>query len=585
MSPSKKRLLINEIKLKTMSRSIILLGLFAAISTGLYAQQGDTLSKQVTVTRSFEGAIPDATKYPFTPDAEDISVEPDQMEYSISPTVASYDRELSPLAWQESAISRDFDERLISAKAALGLPMQSLLDLYYGVRLPSNLVVGAAFNHYGYYGKLTNLADVKESAGMNQNRLSAFGNYSGKVDASLRLGYGYNSYNRYGYLSPTSTRVMSTPLDETLEQHYNMFDVNFALSLPKKSNGIQASVAVDMQTARDITGMGDIATSLTFDGEIPFGDESRSSVVASIGVNNVTRNDKFDDTFSDDNSAVVGIAYEHRGQKVDMSIGVEYVQAWSGISSFYHDNAYLIPAFDFQFIGFGESFIPYITLESDYVVNSISNLSKLNPYIYGTLAAPASLQSYLSLGVKGSSKSRIAYNIYIGMQAIENQIHFINSGYGNTFDIAWEDAGAFTAGLQLDYDISSSFAIGGKWNFVNYEEVSVVNGDYLSGLSAVPSHTGQIALKYRSHLPYSIALEADFVGNRSCVERVVAQQDGYFVREIGAKTDISLVGDYVYDRNFTFFAQLNNIFNQELYQYNLYRGIGFNVMVGAKVNF
>lgn len=565
-----------------MIKRIVTLSLL--LISQLYSYGQESLDKQVTVTRSFDHTLSSATKSSFIPLEENISVDAAELEYTITPTPIEYSLTTTKLAWDDVDLTKVESSSLFSARAALGMPIQSLLDGYYGCALPYNLTAGVELNHYGYYGKLTNDADIKESAGNTTNHLGAHLNYrKSKLNGSIGMGYDYNSYNKYGYISD--------PVDGDLaKERYNIFNVNMSLGTISEdySDGVYGRLSLDLTKGSNISKDGDTKTKIS--GNIGLPISSVGAIDLALGFTNLARNDSFhDQTYQ---NIDITPTYSYVNKRMKLRLGIKYLATTYGDDQDIYDQkrTHILPVANLEFITGGNSFVPYLKVDADYQINSLVEMSYLNPYLLEATPIPTTINQDMSLGMKGSVGTLFQYNGYFGVDMVKNMVMYANVEDGASFLPYWCDNSSFKVGVELSARVTKAITIFGSWHYNDYgnkigKAPSIFGEELQSEIYGVAQHRAEIAAKYSYEDLFDITIKGNIVGERTFIEYLDIYSGTASYNQVGAKADISILGTYHYDDRWSLFAELRNLANQKLYEYNLYRGLGFNGLLGVAYKF
>lgn len=555
--------------------------LFACVLS--YGQE--SLDKQVTVTRSFDHTLSSATKSSFMPLEESISVSSAELDYSITPTPIEYSLTTTKLAWDDIDLSRETSKSIFSARAAMGFPMQTLLDGYYGNTLPYNLTAGLLVNHYGYYGKLINDADIKESAGNSTNHLGAFLNYNkSKFEASVKLGYDHNSYKKYGYL------YREQPIDGEGKERYNIFNLNISAGTPldSYSDGVYGGVAFDLTTGSNIAKAADTKTDIS--GRVGVSIGNAGAIDLGLGFTSLARSDNFYD--QNYQNLDITPTYSFVSKLMKLRVGIKYLASLYGDDQelFDQKKRHILPVANLELITGKSAFVPYLKVDAQSQINSLAQMSYLNPYLQEATPLPTTINQDMSLGIKGSIGSFFQYNGYFGMDMVKNMVMYANVGDGSSFTPYWCDNSSFKVGAELSARVAKVVTIYGSWHYNDYgnkigKAPSIFGEELQSDIYGVAQHRASLSATYSHNDLFEVTLSGDIVGKRTFIEYLDYYQGVASYNEVGTKCNISILGTYHYDQRWSIFAELRNLANEKLYEYNLYRGLGFNGLIGVAFKF
>ena len=238
-------------------------------------------------------------------------------------------------------------------------------------------------------------------------------------------------------------------------------------------------------------------------------------------------------------------------------------------------------------------------------VNSYSSLLRKNRWIAPIIDMRASSVPLITkAGLKGVANDHISYDVYAGFAIRKGMLQYVEyeqlmnnayypqgsalaTDYSNSiFNALYSNHHEFMLGGQVDYK-SDRFKAGLQFNFSEYTKgkkysdmqnmsngtVSWINKEKPSGYAPFELNTYAeynireriyfgATIYYRSETPY-------ILGNMS-----KSGSTGYTLSFTGHKissfVDAGIYGQYVINKHFTAFAQLNNLFNSNVQYYGMY---------------
>jgi len=253
-------------------------------------------------------------------------------------------------------------------------------------------------------------------------------------------------------------------------------------------------------------------------------------------------------------------------------------------------------------------------------VNSYSSMLRKNRWIAPIIDMRASSVPLIAkAGLKGMANDKISYDIYAGYAARKGMLQYVEyeqlmnnahypvgstqaTDYSNSiFNALYSNHSEFMIGGQADYK-SERVKAGLQFNFSEYTKgkkysdmQNMVNGTVSWINKEKPS--GYAPLELNTYAEYNFR-ERIYVGatvyyraaTPYILGRMSADGNGkYTLNFTGAKIsdfiDAGVYGQYVINKHFTAFAQLNNLFNSNVQYYGMYIEKTISGGVGVLVKF
>lgn len=573
----------------------------------LAAGQESVVSQNVTVIKDFTPEIRKASKLSFRPQQEPPAViDFSNINYNVLYRSEPYSPVINPLSmptYERSTYNTLYNGY---ANLMIGAPIQSRASLYYTTGIRRDLIMGAGFNNRGYYNKLKNDYGDRVSALDMSNDLSVMLQY--RID-NLEIDFDalvkHHLFNRYGYAKPFGsdfTEEQHAAATESMKQYFLRGYANVMIGMPEnnrtlfngKFKGFYSFISDKYGYSEQITHAGlSASTRLLNDKHRFFLDMeymillTNKKMTESAPILLPTQNPNLYENISGEEILPYSTFFAYPKytltyRKLDLEVGAKMTFCVG--NKWYGDSKPAInPVAKVQVRFLDNMLIPYVSLDGEYQYNNYYNLSALNPYVNEGLTAPNSNVNTLVLGFKGDVKSKFQYDIFFGYERTKNKVMFVNNKFGNTFAAAIADLNAFIAGASFKYDITRNVYVNGTWRYDNFPTKTNTELNVTDKFAyGVPDHKAFFKVGYEqdSH-KYGAYLQVNVQSKRDCV----AFYNILEFNQIGAKADLSLGGYYKLNKRLAFNLEVNNILGSELYEYNFYRGIGFNALIGVSYLF
>lgn len=287
--------------------------------------------------------------------------------------------------------------------------------------------------------------------------------------------------------------------------------------------------------------------------------------------------------------------YQFNYKKAAIKLGAKLVLALDTENSLTHFLMY--PDFQISYPILKNVANMYIGANGDLHNNSYKSFTDINPYVSPTLQVTQTNERYsLFAGVNGKVNQNISYNTRIsytdeedkalfisnnsksdGTTALYNGVQLLGYEYGNSFSVLYDNIKTLGLFGELEYEYSKKLSFGGNTTFNFY---TTTQQDFAWNL---PSLTGGFFTKYKTHQWYAgidlfVASERkDVIYNNITNTQTAVDIKGFF--------DVNLNGGYHFDDTLSAFIKLNNVLNNNYFQYNHFNVRGFQVLGGITWKF
>ena len=589
-------------------------GLALTLAAAGQTSQNDekVISKQVEVVRNYVPTVGQAAKLDMVQSQETAApMTIPVLNYSIRYKPEAHTPQLSPLSAPVFTFLIDSTLYKGYAEAALGGPLQSRANAYLTSGYDKDIILGLGLNHYGFYGKLKNLAGDKISGLSTTNRIFASLQYTkNRFQVGLKGSVDYDAYSRYGFYAPEGKTLSENHAEEdSVKQHFFKAAAEIYLGTPFDRSGtfdIRFYSTIHYITDKFKFSENSVDAGLVVQKrfERP---KAEHTVVLNTEYNYIAKNDRFSvvplipyiagdytgtippvspdetekATMSPYSSLYLMPHYRFRNKRLDITAGVKIYASLSGFKYYDEKKANIYPVLHAKLNTLGGRLIPFAEIDGGLRYNSYYNLVRQNPYVRTGLTAPNTSGTRFQGGIQGTLGSLFEYRVYGGLDIVRDLLLFVNTGEGNVFSVTTGDYDVKRAGVELTFDLNDRFRITGSWELNKYRSKAAdftVDRNRVYGL---PEHKGSLGFGY-SDRRWKAGIKAEVLS-----ERWFRQQFGdetHITRE-GAAVNLSVNGEYAVSKRFYVQLELNNLLNRKLYPYNLYRGIGFNALAGVGFRF
>ncbi|MFI3247901.1 MAG: hypothetical protein R3Y39_02100 [Rikenellaceae bacterium] len=554
----------------------------ALTALSLHSIYAEGVDKQVTVTRAYTPTVETATKLTLVPDTSDNSYIKPDIDYSITPISieTSFQNDLYAPT-QMSFSEYDRPERFYM-KAGAGYPFNTVFDLYAS-SLKSNkgYIMGYA-NQDGRFADIENDYGVKSEATQNHMRIGAAGGlYLGSQTLEGSLNYHNDRWSRYATTSNYDTNPLYQDIDFAARYGDNFLDwerFNFAIGADAKyfwsrSDFNSTAIGADAKLGFNLFG---------------------GYMLTSLGYHSINgNNDYHDNTFN------FNLKYNYVNDRLSVGVGVKYFNDNIGIgldydlennnsfnTDYYTDTNmdYVVPSVNLDYKLNSERIILHFGIDGDIKHNDFATLSSVNPYLTPGLMLPRSTVTYdADFGFKGRvADNRFGYNIYAGYTYVTNNVYWAyyeldSDDYTNNLFVAsGSDQHYISINLDLEYQPVSNLLFQLDATYATY-----TNDDDQIYADGMPDATVGFDILYKAG-KLQFGLNTEVMSSRDC-----SQIANNMLSDITIPTTVNLglSLDYNHNDKFVIFAEVDNLLNDDIYNWLHYREYGINLTAGVKIEF
>ncbi len=573
-------------------KKVILICLSIFVSISSFAQNKQELNKNVEVVKKYSPKVGSAVKYDIIPESvTKLVFQSPVFDYSIAYRPEPYSQKISALeSFDIAAISGGYDNGY--AEVGLGYPLKSKASIYYTTKPKDKWFVGGGLTHDGFWGKLKNDENDRVDAFDTQNSVFGLVNYKTsnfKIDAQLQ--YDYDSYDKYGVYFP-----VDKPLDYPLLT--NSFNkINYSVSAgtlfspSSKWNLRGYSYGTYIADNNKFT---ESDINIGMDASLGFINNTHRLMLSteySFYSANRVNQPSFGDSDPYPYSGILDVSPSYRRTGKHSLLEVEL-----GLVTLFNKNTFgYSSSADFKFLPSlryelrTKRFKLFTGVQSEYNDNTYASLIDQNPYMVSgtTYGVSNSLKGYLGLG--GTVSTWFNWQVESGYEKLNNEILFVNFSYdlpniSNTVvDEGFTPASASGSYFYVETFLSVEM-IDKIRASVNYRYESAI-------IFGRAQHNLDVGVRYRFHPKWTATLNGELLSSRSFLESHVSippsgiVDNALFINNIPTTLDLGVGVEYEFSKLFTFTADISNILNEKLYQFNHYSGVGINAMLGVNISF
>ncbi len=463
------------------NRSVLSL-LFMLLSCLALAQEEEENigTEVVNIVKPYTPTISDAFKVKETPVLNDsIHTQKKKVQYQIfSVPVAST---FTPAKGKATSVEKAKPIKLYDNYATLGFGNYTSIlgELYSNFQISRTDDAGFFFRHNSAQGDIDGV--LFENKYYNTQLDGHYTSRQRDVSYRLDAGIKHQLFNWYGF-------------NETYDTVDNEFITNLDIQQTYLSGNLGGSITVDdsyfekvsaqVRFLSDAYGSSEFnfkakpefsfpLTSFTLkvDGEVDYLSGSFEKQYIDIGLGGIN--------YSLLNAGVTP-SLVYLNEDLTLSLGVTAMAGLDLENS--ETNFFLYPQINASYRLVEEFIIVYGGAEGGLTQNSYYNFKEENPYVSPTLYVGPTSQLYNGFGgIKGKITNTVGYNLRASYGREDNKTLFRNNpdvqsdtsttegyGYGNSFQVVYDDVNTFSVFGELKVDVSEQFSLGVNAEFFSY---------------------------------------------------------------------------------------------------------------------
>jgi len=551
------------------------------VSSNAHSQE-KSFNEEITVITSLNPIIPDAFKINQNPELNDTTTAVPVMTYSVIPRNAGIRMEIEKLpavklvAEPLTKLYRNY------LKAGLGNYYSFYGELYASSLRSKSHLLGVHVKHFSSGGKIEDYGPTANST----QHANIFGQkYLPNHTLSGNVFFKRNGLQLYGY-KPSDFNDTSISRDD-LKQRYLTFGTDAAFtSRYKEGNKLHHSVGLSYYHLADSYKVqeNNVKATVTLGKQVDlFHWDTKQALGIHTSYNFFNHRDSIDKF----NAGVLSIkptltaTYQEYTFKAGFGffVGIDTVT-----------NGHLYPILEAKLGLIPGGLQLYAGIDGGLERNSIQSLSDQNPYLTSGLPLNYINNKFRAYGGFTSNISRsFNFNGSISNTTIENYPFFITDTLNplmNTFTLLHDDISVTKIKAELEYIRMEKLRLSVTGGYYHYNPGDQEYAWYQPGfdlvLTAAYNMQDKIIMKLQStyHGPvWALAPEVDQITERMALNNSLTAQ------KINGWLDISLGAEYRFKKALSFWLNLNNLTNNQHFNWYNYPSYRFNLLGGLSYSF
>ncbi len=522
--------------------------------------------------------------------------------------------EFSPLSSAKIEKNLDVASPFLFLKAGTNMPLNPYGSIYLQPRIANNLSLVITGSHNSFLSKLpayslenqrVNKGATKIAAPSSNTNLGLdFKYHWNKGEVGLNGGYKNRMSSYYGFNQEMISSMAYYPLFEHSHSQSFMRD-----SMSHSTNITGATLYVKSLNKNPNSFYYNVTASYSklFDRE----SHIYSSLFVSPSIDNIKlANNKLSEQylnlalttgagFAGFNKILAGVKYETSNSqysdslnrsnlelhprylfkkgKWSFDLGFKYNMWWDVTS--HNFNIYLSSSAQIEIID--NKFWLYGLIDGKNNFMNYQKILEMNPWISSATPVQNIEQPIIArVGIKGKIKDKLSYNLYGSYDKYIDQIYFFSNTLNyfsenlpiNSFDALYKNEKRIGIGAEVSF-YSKSFEGSFNTNIYNYKDDNNMTNTHYNYSPFELKVTGRYNWRER------IVISGAFMYKQkspALIDQILISStiNPTIYMPSYARLDLNL--SYVYNKNLTFFIQLNNILNSKVFEYTNYTMPGFN---------
>lgn len=551
--------------MKRTLKYLLICVLAMAEGTILFAQED--IRKEIVVVKPYQPKISDASKINIMPRINDsISIHP-SFDYSIRPRKYEAPNQVRPIKAARmvgTPLTKLYKSQL---RLGIGNYLNPLGELTVHSLRERKTQWGIDLNHYSINSKLKLENGVKVKPGFFENGVSLYGKkiyrestLSGKLQGS------YDGVNFYGY-HPLIADTMVLQDDKIPRQTWLTLGGQVKMgSTHKDSLHLNYAGMLDYRYTLDHFSHAEHAAVLRVD----LNERFRSGYTYGLGLGGQYY--RTTESIDSLNNSLISLkpSLGKSTPEYTYRLGIGMVMDIRGTKASPH----FYPDVLLEINLVKGVLTPYFGLDGHLQVNHYLAIAEENRVVTpGLHVKNTSHRIRGFIGLKGSFSSRISYDFRGSYDILSRMPFFVNDTLdptGNSFSVVYDDLEWIRAGAEITYRQSERIQGLLRLSYNHYKLESLEKPWHRPGLT--------ISLDEKYSLHNKIILDMGFIymskryAPATTLDTEIITLKGF--------ADLNLGVEYRYTKILSGFVRLNNILGARNQTWNLYPGMGFNVLLG-----
>ena len=519
-------------------------------------------NEDITIVKEYQPVLNDAFKISLSPQGDTSTSIPTVLNYTVEPQQMNTNFNITPI--KPVKIKDEVIKKLYRGfvKGGYGNYNTPLAEVYYNSLRSKSFDAGVHFKHISSTGKIKDYG----YPGFSNSQIGVSGTkFFDKNMLQADIDYHRDVYHFYGYKSPPElfTKNETKHLFSDVHAAFTFSNNNTDKDAIKYSAGFAVYSFVDNfnsdESGETITGM--------------FGKNIGKSLIK-VNLSAALTQFKQSQQNLNRNMFTIQPRYEFNKGLINLSAGTNIDIESSDDLSRYH----MYPHVQAKYKIVDEALSVVAQVSGGLKQNTLRKISKENPFLDDfTSLKNTNDKLNLSLGVFAKLSHDVDANATVRYSRLTNQLFFVNKNelpvkYATIYD----DANLIALHVQLDYNQAEKMVIGLNIDFDSYDT------DELGKPLFKPLYRIGLNGKHIVADKIEIKPEIYFNGNSYAFDYNTTNPT---FKTIKGYVDLNLGVDYLYTKNLTLFAQINNIAMSRYSYWSTYPNYRLNALAGLKYSF
>ncbi|MDR0713279.1 MAG: hypothetical protein LBF89_03340 [Bacteroidales bacterium] len=566
----------------TFFKNLFLPGIGWALSSALFAQDPNSLNKELILVRPYEPSVTNAQKINILPDLRDtVRIKP-TFKYSIRSKRIDTHPDVTPIAAAKLQPLPQSKLYHSYVKLGIGTKFHPLAEASINTLRNDKLAAGALLKLDGMFDNVKLDNDQTVYAGASDAKAKLF------VQKFYRSSYLYGdaaltgkTVHNYGYNTDVYNRQAGRDTlmaKDDIRKHYTFADASVGIhSSHFLTNRLNYNVQATYEYAGNKTDShGDI---------VPIQPVIRKYKENNVGLKAQLDNNMFGGNI-DLRYYAGNAAFDSLRNTFAMGVNPWFILDNDSIRlevgmrvALYKENDGLLqykvyPKVEFQFTLFKDVFIPFLGIDGALKTNTFRELIEENPFITPGLSVPLT-NTKLNIygGLKGSITSKLSYYLKASYTTSDNEHFFVNdtvwSKAQNHFTAVIDDLSTFSIGAEIYYNPNERLELRLKAKYNRYETLAEKFAWHL------PEWETEFSAKYQ-YRKFLFFLDMLGIGKRYA-KSFDPNIEYYTLKHA---LDFNFGVEFQYIKQLSFFLKLNNFTETNYYRWNFYPSQRFNLLGG-----
>jgi hypothetical protein len=400
------------------------------------------------------------------------------------------------------------------------------------------------------------------------------------------IGYHRDIYNWYGIPSEYEQAVLNN-IEE--EQIYNQFFIHGKINL---HTGNLKSIEASLSAFSDAFDSKETTINIAPSFEFPL-KENKFVTTFNLAI----LNGKFKKEYTSSSAINYGFLavgadayYPIQKENIYLSIGAKIIYNTDLENN--DSNFYVYPDIHIDYVVIDELVNAYGGITGGLIQNSYKTIASENPYVSPTLdIKPTSNSFRVFAGVKGKLTATISYDVKASYAQENDKLLFrsnknftdgsnlVNNGYeaGNSFFALYDNVRTFGFFGELKATLTKNIETGASLTINSYTTDTEAEAWNLPPFAATVFGTYQYKKWSGKAELFAIGKRKDLLYAKDDIIGTPISLDGYL--------DLNISANYAFNRKWSAFLELNNVFNNNYEVYSNYQVQGFQILAGAIYSF